>query len=313
MEINITFLLVIFLVNLALSPFIIYFLNKFGFYKKKETTKEIESQRNKSYYSHLLSNMSTPSSFGILLILNLIGSLFIFNTSNEFLYVVLASVILGLLGFADDIYQFFYYRTVGQWGFKARYKMAVQLIVLFSLFFLLSDSFLYSIVTSILGTFILNSFNITDGLDGLAGGLAMPSFLLFAYLEYTNNGISNILFLILLLIIFLFVFMIFNFKPAKVFLGDSGSYAIGAIMAFLVFRYNLIYTLPVISLFLIEGVSSMLQILSIKLFKKKIFKIAPLHLHLLNSGWSQWKVISIAWSVQIIVTIITFILINNVR
>lgn len=313
MNINLFTFICIFLVNLAISPLVIYFLNKFGFYKKKETTKQIESMRNKKYYNHLLSNMSTPSSFGILLLVNLVIFIFIFKSSQQSVYILVASLLLGLLGLADDAYQFFYYKTVGQWGFKARYKMVAQLIVLFSLSYILSNSLMYSMIISLFATFILNSFNITDGLDGLAGGIAIPSFLLLGYLEYSLFGASSIFSLILLIITFLVVFLIFNIKPAKVFLGDSGSYAIGTILAVLTFRYNLIYTLPIISLFLIEGLSSLLQILSIKFLGKRIFKIAPLHLHLLNSGWSQWRVISTAWIIQVIVFVIFFAAITYAR
>jgi phospho-N-acetylmuramoyl-pentapeptide-transferase len=116
-----------------------------------------------------------------------------------------------------------------------------------------------------------------------------------------------------LVIGFLVVFLIFNIKPAKVFLGDSGSYALGAILAFLTFRYNIFFTIPLITVFLVEGISSLLQILSLKIFKRRVFKIAPLHLHLLNSGWSQWKVIIIAWGTQAIIAILTFFAITYVR
>jgi phospho-N-acetylmuramoyl-pentapeptide-transferase len=96
-------------------------------------------------------------------------------------------------------------------------------------------------------------------------------------------------------------------------LGDSGSYALGAILAFLTFRYNIFFTIPLITVFLVEGISSLLQILSLGIFKRRVFKIAPLHLHLLNSGWSQWKVILTSWGTQAIIAILTFLAITYVR
>ncbi|NLZ24558.1 hypothetical protein GX888_02330, partial [Candidatus Dojkabacteria bacterium] len=135
-----------------------------------------------------------------------------------------------------------------------------------------------------------------------------PSFLFLGYLEYTKYGQSSILYLILLVLTFLIVFFVFNIKPAKVFLGDSGSYAIGAILALLTIRYNLLFTIPLILIFLIEGLSSFIQIFSIKIFRKKYFKIAPLHLDLLNSGWSKWKIILTAWILQIVITTLTYVI-----
>jgi phospho-N-acetylmuramoyl-pentapeptide-transferase len=313
MEINILALLIILGINLLISPFLIYALGRFGFYKQGETTKEIESKRNKKYYKHLLSNMHTPSTFGILLVLNLLIVTLLFKTSGTFKIVSLVAIILGLLGFADDLYEFFYYKKTGRWGFKARYKMFIQILTFFGLAYILTNSLLVSIPLSLIFAFILNSFNITDGLDGLAAGTALPTFAVFTYLEYLNYGTSDIFFLLLLVIGFLVVFLIFNIKPAKVFLGDSGSYALGAILAFLTFRYNIFFTIPLITVFLVEGISSLLQILSLKIFKRRVFKIAPLHLHLLNSGWSQWKVIIIAWGTQAIIAILTFFAITYVR
>jgi phospho-N-acetylmuramoyl-pentapeptide-transferase len=313
MEINILALLIILGINLLISPFLIYALGRFGFYKQGETTKEIESKRNKKYYKHLLSNMHTPSTFGILLVLNLLIVTLLFKTSGTFKIVSLVAIILGLLGFADDLYEFFYYKKTGRWGFKARYKMFIQILTFFGLAYILTNSLLVSIPLSLIFAFILNSFNITDGLDGLAAGTALPSFAVFTYLEYLNYGTSDIFFLLLLVVGFLVVFLIFNIKPAKVFLGDSGSYAVGAILAFLTFRYNIFFTIPLITVFLVEGISSLLQILSLKIFKRRVFKIAPLHLHLLNSGWSQWKVIIIAWGTQAIIAILTFFAITYVR
>ncbi|MBI2357023.1 hypothetical protein HYV12_03180 [Candidatus Dojkabacteria bacterium] len=307
---KIILILIIFFADFLISPFLIKKLRDKGFYKRKDLPKEKQVQRNEKYYKHLLDDMSTPSSFGIFFILNLLVSIFLFTFNPTTLSVVIGSILLGSLGLADDIYQFFFYQRAGQWGFKARYKMVLQAIVFFVITYLISQSLLYSVVLSLLSTFILNSFNITDGLDGLAGGIAIPVFILFAYIEYSTFGFSSFFTLILVTVSFLLVFIFFNIKPAKVFLGDSGSYTIGVILAFLTFRYNLMYTLPLISLFLIEGLSSLIQIVSIKVFKKRVFSIAPLHLHLLNSGWSQWRVIKTAWVLQIVITILIFVILQ---
>jgi len=306
MEMNIKSVLIILLLNLIIAPLFILLLRKLKFYKKIKANKEIERERNKRYYKHMLFNISTPSSFGFLLILILIIYISIFKTSLDSLIISSAAILLGTLGFVDDIFEFFLYGKMNRWGMKARYKMPIQILVLFFALLLLHKSIFIATIFSVPLAFILNSFNITDGMDGLAAGVAIPSFLFLSYLEYSQYGLSSIFFLILLLLTFLVTFFIFNIKPAKVFMGDSGSYAIGAILALLTIRYRLYLTIPVIALFLVEGISSFVQIFSIKIFKKKFFKIAPLHLQLLNSGWSQWKVILTAWIIQIIITLISF-------
>ena len=268
MEITIKTILIILLTNLILAPVLITLLRKLRFYKKIETNnKEVKKQRNKRYYNYMLSNITTPSSFGILLII-LLAIYFCIFTSTESLIISSTAILLGTLGFIDDILEFFLYKKMNRWGMRARYKLPIQILALFFALFLLSDSIVFASIFAIPLAFILNSFNITDGMDGLAAGMAIPSFLFFAYLEYTQYGESSILFLILLILTFLFSFLVFNIKPAKVFLGDSGSFAIGAVLALLTIRYNLLFTIPVISLFLIEGISSFIQIFSIKIFKR---------------------------------------------
>jgi phospho-N-acetylmuramoyl-pentapeptide-transferase len=300
-------LFLFFTVNIVISPLLISLLKRLGFYKKREKPQNKKIHRNEKYYKHLAKNMETPSSFGVLLIINLIFWIIFFGGTKEINFLIFIVVALGLLGFADDIYEFFFYKKTGHWGFKARYKMLFQLFLFCILFFAITNSIYYSVLLSVCSTFILNSFNITDGLDGLAGGLAIPSFIFFGYLEYVSFGFGSMFFLILVILSFLFVFLFFNIKPAKAFLGDSGSYLLGGILAYLTFRYNLIFTIPVIVIFLLEGTSSLLQILSIKLLDKRVFKIAPLHLHLLNVGWSQWKVISVFWIAHLVLVFLVYI------
>lgn len=302
MDFRTQLVVLLFIINIVFAPLLISLLGKKGFYKKKS----IDTKKgNRAYYNHLLENMSTPSSFGIPLLLNLIVLSLL---SHELSYIILLLVpfLLGLLGLYDDIYQFFFHRVGKHWGLRARYKLLIQVLIFFVAFYLSTSSLLISLISSFLASFILNSYNITDGLDGLVGGISIPVLIFFAYLEYITFGASNVFFLIVSSLLFVLVFMIFNIKPAKVFLGDSGSYTIGALIGLLALRYPLIITIPLLSLFILEGLSSLLQILSIKIFKRKILTIAPLHLHLLNKGWSQWRVIGTAWALQISITIVVF-------
>ncbi len=307
---NIYILIFILVLNIILSPFLVTYLRNRGFYKKKSLPKDKKVNRNDSYYKHLLENMSTPSSYGVLFILNLAILFFTLTLTIELKAVILGAIFLGLVGLADDMYQFFYYKEVGEWGFKARYKMALQLVTFFLVLSTLFPTLWIAVILSLIATFILNSFNITDGLDGLAGGIAVPTFMTFGVLEFVFNGPTPLFFLSSSTLIFLLIFMCYNIKPAKVFLGDSGSYSIGVVLAFLVFQYNPYISTALISIFLLEGISSLVQITSLKILKKKVFKIAPLHLHLLNSGWTQWQVIGGAWILQTVIVLIVLLFSN---
>jgi phospho-N-acetylmuramoyl-pentapeptide-transferase len=297
--------LIALVLNLILAPVVIALLSSAGFYKTKKKAKHSTVKRNPRYYKHLLEAMSTPSSFGVLLIINLLIYLGLnySSLSSEMVMIIAVAVVLGILGLADDAYQFFLYEKVGRWGIRARYKILIQFVVIFFLFSALKLSPVAALSASFLGTFILNSFNITDGLDGLAGGLLLPTIGYFLLLENRLHPRGDYFDLLVVTVIFVLTFLVYNIKPAKVWLGDSGSYALGAILAVFVLRYPLMYSLPVIAVFLLEGLSSLLQILSVKLTKQRVLTIAPLHLHLLNTGWSQWRVIATAWIVQISIVI----------
>lgn len=292
--------------NLVFSPLLISILRKLGFYKTKKVSPKALGERNNMYYEHLLESMDTPSSFGILFILNLLFLLLFPGLLGleSISLIIIVSIFLGFLGLLDDVYQFFLYEKSGVWGIRARYKMLIQFLLFFAGFYFLGVTPLLSVLYGGAATFVLNSFNITDGLDGLAAGTALPSLLVLIYLEYILHGNGAFFKILIVTLLFLAIFLLFNFKPAKVWLGDSGSYAIGAILAFAVFRYDIFLTFPLILIFLIEGLSSLFQIFSIKFMRRKMFKIAPLHLHLLNSGWSQWKVILTAWITQIVISVI---------
>jgi phospho-N-acetylmuramoyl-pentapeptide-transferase len=310
--INILTLFLLFL----FSPSFIKILKEKGFYKKIQIKDSaIKKSRNKLFYGKMSRNISTPSSYGILLIF-----VFLFNTiylliPKEFAFVtiipILGFITLGLLGFIDDLFEFFFYNKFKRWGIRARYKLLIQTLVFFIVYYISTSSIYPSIFFSLSSTFILNSYNITDGLDGLVGGLSLLIFPVLYLLEYSYYNSDLFILIITIAFLFTLIFFFYNRNPAKVFLGDSGSYFLGALLGFLLFRYPLYLTLPLYSVFLLEGSSSLLQIISLKLFNRKIFSIAPLHLHLLNKGYSKKFVVRTAWLVQLGVSIlisITFLI-----
>lgn len=158
----------------------------------------------------------------------------------------------------------------------------------------------YPIFIFIFFFLVLNSVAITDGLDGLAGGLSFISLVAFwvicSYLEY--NSLSGF---IASFIGALIVFLYFNVYPARLFMGNVGSHILGAVLALIpiiIHREILIFVIYLV--FLVDGLSSPLQSYFYKLTKKRIFLMAPLHHHFEMKGWPETKVTLRFWIFGII-------------
>src|SRR5699024_5373161 len=124
-----------------------------------------------------------------------------------------------------------------------------------------------------------NAVNLTDGLDGLATGLSIIGFVMFALMSYFQVATSICLFCIIMIFVLL-VFLSFNLNTAKVFMGDTGSLALGGIFATISIMLNQELSLIFIGfVFVAETLSVMIQVTSYKLTGKRIFKMSPLHHH----------------------------------
>lgn len=151
---------------------------------------------------------------------------------------------------------------------------------------------------------VLNTVAITDGLDGLAGGLSLIAFLAFwvicSYLEY--NSLSGF---IATFVGSLIVFLYFNVYPARIFMGNVGSHILGAALALipiLIHREILIFIIYIV--FLVDGLSSPIQSFFFKLTKKRVFLMAPIHHHFEMKGWPETKVTLRFWIFGIIAAFI---------
>ncbi|MFA5532192.1 MAG: phospho-N-acetylmuramoyl-pentapeptide-transferase, partial [Candidatus Shapirobacteria bacterium] len=146
-------------------------------------------------------------------------------------------------------------------------------------------------------------FNITDGLDGLSCGLLMIA--LFAFWFLSNNSLDTPISLFLSLWLgALIAFLYFNIYPARIWLGDVGALSFGATFAVIALLLGKIVPLLIVGApFIVEGMSSAIQIFSKKYFKKKVFPAAPLHLTLQKIGWEEPKIVSRAWLAGIILAI----------
>ena len=229
-------------------------------------------------------------------------------------------VSVGLVGAVDD---YLNVRGIGRTkGLSARVKM-VLLVILASLgaywFFVklgydhihfpfLGDvtfGYLYSPIFIFVFISAANSVNITDGLDGLAGGLLLFQFIAYGAITYIR-GLYILSAFCFIISGILLAFLWFNVHPAKIFMGDTGSLAFGATLATIAFMTDtLIAFIIMSSIFIFETISVILQISSKKIRKgKKIFKIAPFHHHLEAIGWKEETIVMRLWLLGMILAVV---------
>ena len=149
-----------------------------------------------------------------------------------------------------------------------------------------------------------NAVNITDGLDGLCGGLSMIAFVAFGIITWNTTwmeGYQEVAIFCFVLVGALLGFLLFNSNPAKVFMGDLGSLSLGAAMATvaIITRHELSLAL-IGGVFVVETLSSMIQIIAIRKFHRKVFKMAPLHHHFEQLGYSETDIVKAFYVVGLI-------------
>ena len=228
----------------------------------------------------------------------------------------------ALIGFLDDFIIIFKKQNE---GLKSKQKFIAQLVgsAIFVLLFLLSgvEPFITLPIIGVVDNWVVfalfaiiwitgfsNAVNLTDGLDGLVAGTASIAYGAYAYIAYIQ-GQTEVLLFCLTIIGGLIGFFIYNKKPAKIFMGDVGSLALGASLAVVALMLRLEWSLLIIGLvFVIETASVILQVASFKLRGKRIFKMSPIHHHFEMSGWSEWRVVITFWLVGLVAAIIGLML-----
>ena len=264
----------------------------------------------------------TPTMGGIIFILGAFISvltLLIFNkiefTSNLFI-VMFVFVSYALVGFLDDYLSI---KRKTNIGLTALQKIFLQLVIALVFFFIYMKSGndptleIYTLNIKIdmgwfYGFFILfvllggsNAVNLTDGLDGLAGGLSAIAFLSLGIIAWGSGwvyGYQDIAVFCFVIVGSLLGFLLFNTYPAKVFMGDTGSLSLGATMATIaILTDHEITLLAVGGVFIIETLSVILQVIWIKLFHKKLFLMTPLHHHFEKLGIEEREIVKGFWVV----------------
>lgn len=223
----------------------------------------------------------------------------------------------SFIGFLDD---FLSIKKKNNEGLTTYQKLFLQLIIALVFFYLyMKKGGQTALIVSTLGIniemgwfygvfllFILigasNAVNLTDGLDGLAGGLSAIAFIAFSLISIAV-GFEEIGIFSFILTGALMGFLIFNTHPVKIFMGDTGSLALGAVMAAVaILTHREVTLLVVASVFVIETLSVILQVVWLRLFKHKLFLMTPLHHHFEKLGWEETDIVKLFWVVGLILT-----------
>ena len=315
-----------FFVSVIIAPICIKFLERL---KAKQTTNE--------YVDFHVKKSGTVSMGGIIFILSTIITSFIFVKGlNEYVFVsVIFTCLFGLVGFIDDLKKAISHKND---GLKPWQKIVMQ--VLFSAFlgiylykngltklnfpfinFTLDLGFFVIFFAIIFTVFMTNSVNLTDGLDGLASSITTIVACLFGVflglksllLNFENSFFAeNMLNLVYFLEIFsgaIFGFILYNFFPAKIFMGDTGSLALGGMLATVsLITGDAIYLLIFGVMFVLTSLSTIIQVAYYKLTKKRIFLMAPFHHHLEKKGIHETKIVIIYFSITLIISLLTIFL-----
>ena len=288
-----------FAINVAISPFILPFLVrlKFG-----------QNIRTDGPQSHL-KKAGTPTMGGVMfLISTVVVSLFFMRDNADGLAILFAIIGFAFIGFLDDYVKVVKKRSL---GLRAYQKIIGQFTVttLFIMFVLYSNGaeVFSNTIIPFFGEFDLgfwwipivyivmiggtNSVNLTDGLDGLATGVTalVATFLMIISYQFANDGIG----ISGAVLGSLMGFLLLNSHPAKIFMGDTGSLALGGYVTATALMLQIPFFLIIIGfVYVIEALSVIIQVVYFKITKQRFFKMAPIHHSFELSGWSETKVVS---------------------
>ncbi len=239
--------------------------------------------------------------------------------SNNLFIILFVFLAYGLLGFIDD---FLKIKRGNNEGLSEMAKLFGQLVIALVFFYIYvrsghpTELYIHTLgirieMSWLYGVFILfilvassNAVNITDGLDGLAGGLSLISFLALGLISWNSvwiMGYEEIAVFCFILVGSLLGYLFFNTNPAKIIMGDTGSLALGAAMASIAILTKHEITFVIIAgVFILETLSVIIQMISLKMTGKKVFLMAPLHHHFEKLGWLESDIVKSFWVVGIL-------------
>ena len=316
MEFHVVFpVLISFAISLVLGPIVIPFLRRL---KMGQTERELGVQ------SHLKKNGTHTMGGEIFLIATTVTSLFYIRDYPMIIPVLFLTLGFGLIGFLDDYLKVVLKRSDGLLPWQ---KMALQIVVTAVFAFYLVNYSNVSLTMKIpfwsghylnLGWFAVpvlffavigtvNGVNFTDGLDGLASSVTLIVAVFFTVVSLgMNSGVEPITCAV---VGSLMGFLLFNVYPAKVFMGDTGSLALGGFVAGVAYAMQMpLFIILVGLIYLIEVLSVMIQVSYFKATHgKRIFKMAPIHHHFELCGWSETRVVAVFSVVTAIMCLIALL------
>ncbi|HCD18871.1 phospho-N-acetylmuramoyl-pentapeptide-transferase [Macrococcoides caseolyticum] len=284
-----------------------------------------QSIREEGPKSHMVKS-GTPTMGGLTFLISTILlsaiACFFVEDNGPLILLILVTVGFGLIGFVDD---YIIVVKKNNQGLTSKQKFLFQIVIAI-LFYVVSNvlgllslsneinipftdigiplSIFYVIFIIFWQVGFSNAVNLTDGLDGLATGLSIIAFSCYFYLAMVQ-GATAMAYFSAILIGSLCGFLLYNKNKAKLFMGDTGSLALGGVIATVSIMLNQELTLIFIGfVFVVETLSVMMQVTSFKLTGKRIFKMSPLHHHFEMVGWSEWKIVTVFWIVGILTGLI---------
>lgn len=308
-----TMLLVCMLISIAIGKYIIKILVR---------AKIGQSIRDDGPKAHLLKQ-GTPTMGGIIFIISTLITLFIFKGyTHENILIIVSMLGFGLVGFVDDFFKLVMKRSLGLTEIQ---KIIFQIIMSFGLIYLASKvsarpismikipfttkELNLGILTYPILTFIMigtvNATNITDGLDGLATSVSIPVFMALAIIGVLKD--SSMAVFSTIFVGSLIGFLIYNSNPASVFMGDTGSMAIGGALVMMALILNApLYLVILGGVYVIETMSVIIQVISYKTRnKKRVFLMSPIHHHYELKGYKEPKIVAAFTALSIVFSILT--------
>ncbi len=315
-----------FLMAMLLTPIYTTLAYKYEWWKRSrsvDVTGKKATVFQKLHGAKLRKNI--PTMAGIIFVVATALITFAGNLERNSTWLPLAAMLgAGFVGLLDDILNIrstggvaglraktkslliFMVSLTGGWWFFAKLGVTAITVPFFgelALGWLIVPLFILVVISA------ANAVNISDGLDGLAGGLSVIAFSTYAFIALME-GNAGVAAFCMTLVGALLSYTWFNVYPARFFMGDSGSFALGTALGVIAMLTDTVLLLPIIGfVFVVEAGSSMIQILS-KKFRagKKIFKIAPIHHHFEASGWPETKVTMRFWLIGVMSSIAGIIL-----
>jgi len=288
---------------------------------------KIKQQISKHVGERHLKKSGTPTFGGLIFIFATLITMLLLYISGRVEYssnLIIVLIVFGghaIIGFVDDYLKVKYANNK---GLSRSTKLIFQTLIAIIFFYIYirsgADPILDVTALNIhwdlgpfFGLFILfmivgtsNAVNLTDGLDGLAGGLSGIAFVTYGLIVWSSPwlaGYEDIAYFAFTLAGSLLGFLLYNTHPAKIFMGDTGSLTLGATLAAIAILSGRELLLVIVGgVFVIETLSTFIQIVAIRGFNRRVFKMAPLHHHFEKLGWEETDIVKLFWTVGLLLT-----------